>query len=265
MRASVVSFRIAPLNNQSTPLQIEYSELSLIGGREENQDKVAVITGPEAVMLITVDGMGGHANGALAAKVATETIAEGFASSSRPMFDPQGFMHNIIAEAHSNLVNMSPELNIEFRPRATCVVCLIQDEAAYWGHVGDSRIYLIRNNAVFKRTRDHSHVELLLQEGVITEDEIAAHPMRNYVECCLGGDFGLPGMTLTNQERLISGDTLLLCTDGFWSGLDDEQIGLLGSEERALSDTLLHLGELAVKAGGAHADNTSAVALRWQG
>lgn len=264
MHASVVSFNIAPLNNQSRPLQIEYSELSLIGGREENQDKVAVVTGPEAVILITVDGMGGHANGALAAKVATETIAEGFANSSRPMFDPQGFMHNVIAEAHAKLVNMSPELNIEFRPRATCVVCLIQDGAAYWAHVGDSRIYLIRNNTVLKRTRDHSHVELLLQEGLITEDEIAAHPMRNYVECCLGGDFELPGMTVTNQKRLEAGDTLLLCTDGFWSGLDDEQIGLLGSED-PLSDTLLQLGGLAVKAGGAHADNTSAVALRWQG
>ncbi len=99
-------------------MQIEYSELSLIGGREENQDKVAVVTGPEAVILITVDGMGGHANGALAAKVATETIAEGFANSSRPMLDPQGFMHNVIAEAHAKLVKMSPELNIEFRPNA---------------------------------------------------------------------------------------------------------------------------------------------------
>jgi serine/threonine protein phosphatase PrpC len=246
-------------------LQIEYSELSLIGGREENQDRVAVVTGPKAVMLITVDGMGGHANGALAAQVASETIAEGFAKSSQPIFDPQGFMHGVIAEAHGKLVNMSPELNIEFRPRATCVVCLIQDGAAYWAHVGDSRIYLIRNNAVVKRTRDHSHVELLLQEGLITADEIAAHPMRNYVECCLGGDFELPGMTVTNQRRLDAGDTLLLCTDGFWSGLEDEQIGILGSQEQALSDVLLQLGELAVKTGGAHADNTSAVALRWQG
>jgi protein phosphatase len=71
-------------------------------------------------------------------------------------------------------------------------------------------------------------------------------------------------MTVTNQKRLEAGDTLLLCTDGFWSGLDDEQIGLLGSED-PLSDALLQLGGLAVKAGGAHADNTSAVALRWQG
>ena len=216
-------------------------------------------------MLITVDGMGGHANGALAAQVASETIAKGFADSPHPVFDPQGFMHGVIAEAHAKLVNMSPDLNIEFRPRATCVVCLIQDGAAYWAHVGDSRIYLIRNNAVFNRTRDHSHVELLLQEGLITEDEIAAHPMRNYVECCLGGDFELPGMTVTNQQRLESGDTLLLCTDGFWSGLDDEHIGLLSSEKQALADVLLGLGELAVKRGGAHADNTSAVALRWRG
>ena len=246
-------------------MQIEYAELSLIGGREENQDRVVVVTGPEAVLLITVDGMGGHADGALAAEVASETIVAGFSNTAQPIFDPQGFMHRAVGEAHSKLVNMSPGLNMEFRPRATCVVCLIQDGAAYWAHIGDSRIYLLRNQTIVERTRDHSHVELLLQEGLITEDEIAAHPMRNYVECCLGGDFALPGMTVTNQKRLDTGDTLLLCSDGFWSGLTDQEIASVGSAGDELYDTLLRLGRQAVQAGGAHADNTSAVALRWQG
>jgi serine/threonine protein phosphatase PrpC len=142
---------------------------------------------------------------------------------------------------------------------------LIQDGAVYWAHVGDSRIYLLRNQAVFERTRDHSHVELLLQEGLINEEQIAEHPMRNYVECCLGGDVALPGMTITNQKRLDKGDTLLLCSDGFWSGLTDQQIATLGSTQQELSDVLLALGQQAVQANGPHADNTSAVALRWQG
>jgi serine/threonine protein phosphatase PrpC len=160
---------------------------------------------------------------------------------------------------------MGPELKIEFRPRATCVVCLIQDGAAYWAHIGDSRIYLLRNSEVFERTRDHSHVELLLQEGLITENEIAGHPMRNYVECCLGGDFVLPGMTVTNRRRLEPGDRLLVCSDGFWSGLDDEEIGLLGAGEGELAEELRQLAEQAVNYGGSNADNTSAIALRWIG
>ena len=87
-------------------------------------------------------------------------------------------------------------LPLEQRPRATCAVCLVQQGSAYWAHVGDSRIYLLRHGAVAARTRDHSHVELLLREGLITPDQAHNHPMRNYVECCLGGDPVLPDMTM---------------------------------------------------------------------
>jgi serine/threonine protein phosphatase PrpC len=144
-------------------------------------------------------------------------------------------------------------------------VCLVQDASAYWAHVGDSRIYLLRKSAVFERTRDHSHVELLLQEGLITEDEIADHPMRNFVECCLGGDPILPGMTVTNQKKLQSGDMLIACSDGFWSGLEDEEIVRLTEHNGSLEDGLKTMGELAVSNGGQFADNSSAVALRWDG
>jgi serine/threonine protein phosphatase PrpC len=246
-------------------LQIEYAELSLIGGREENQDRVAVVTDPKAVLAIVADGMGGHAGGARAAECAIKTIAEVFGQVPKPVFDPQGYMHRAVGMAHEELVEMAPELNVEFRPRATCVVCLIQDGAAYWAHMGDSRIYLIRGDNVHERTRDHSHVELLLEEGLITENEMANHPMRNFVECCLGGDPTLPGMYVTNQKRLVDGDVLLACSDGFWSGLRDEEISMLGKANGNLSANLKKLGEQAVIVGGANADNTSAVALRWRG
>ena len=87
------------------------------------------------------------------------------------------------------------------RPRATCAVCLVQNGSAFWAHIGDSRIYLLRRGKVFKRTRDHSHVEFLLREGVITADQALTHPMRNFVECCLGGEPFLPEMTLACASR----------------------------------------------------------------
>jgi len=141
----------------------------------------------------------------------------------------------------------------------------VQDNGVFWGHVGDSRIYLIRNQQVVERTRDHSHVELLLQEGLITEEEIIDHPMRNFVECCLGGDMMLPGMNITRHKKLLPGDALLACTDGFWSGLSDEDIASLGDRTGPLEDVLRRLGEQAVRNSGQYADNTSAVALRWRG
>jgi len=246
-------------------LQFEYAELSLIGGREENQDRVVLVKGEDTALLIVADGMGGHAEGARAAEVASETIAAVFARNPRPVLDPQGFLHRALGEAHAKLVRMAPKLKIEVRPRATCVVCLIQDGAAYWAHVGDSRIYLIRNQTVLERTRDHSHVEFLLQEGLITEDQIQHHPMRNFVECCLGGDAILPGMAVSNHKRLETGDMLLACSDGFWSGLADDEIVTLGVGTGRLSGDLRRLGEQAVKVSSPNADNTSAIALRWEG
>ena len=117
----------------------------------------------------------------------------------------------------------------------------------------------------FERTRDHSHVELLLQEGLISEEEIIDHPMRNFVECCLGGDITLPGMNITSPKKLLPGDTLLACTDGFWSGLDDEEIACIGNSAGELTEVLRQLGVQAIKTSGQFADNTSAVALRWMG
>jgi serine/threonine protein phosphatase PrpC len=246
-------------------LQIEYAELSLIGGREENQDRIVVVSDDDAALVVVIDGMGGHADGAKAAEVASQTIAQSFEKLPHPIFDPQGFLHLSIGQAHQDLVALGSAMKADLRPRATCAACLVQDGGAYWGHIGDSRIYLIRNQQVFERTRDHSHVELLLQEGLITEEEIIDHPMRNFVECCLGGDITMPGMNITALKKLLPGDTLLACSDGFWSGLDDEEITRIGDSYGQLSDALRVLGEQAVKNSGQYADNTSAVALRWMG
>jgi serine/threonine protein phosphatase PrpC len=246
-------------------LQVECAELSLIGDREENQDRVAVAKGPNAVLLIAVDGMGGHADGAKAAAVATETVSEAFRRVPQPVFDPQGFLHLTVGRAHSNLVQLGTDLRVEARPRATCALCLVQDGTAYFAHVGDSRIYHIRRQHIHDRTRDHSHVELLLQEGLITEEEIPDHPMRNFVECCLGGNFALPGMSVGAARRLAAGDLLLVCTDGFWSGLEDADVATLGNGGESLDKGLRRLAELAVRNNGPHSDNTSAAALRWLG
>lgn len=246
-------------------MQIECAELSLIGDREENQDRVAITRSPRSALLIAVDGMGGHSDGARAAAVAVETITEAFRRAPQPLFDPLGFLHLTIGKAHANIVQLGADLRMEARPRATCALCLVQDGLAWFAHVGDSRIYHSRQGQVFGRTRDHSHVELLLQEGLITEEEISAHPMRNFVECCLGGNEVLPGMSVAPSRRLLPGDVLLGCTDGFWSGLDDAVIAGCGAGGETLEQGLRRLATQAVRAHNAHSDNTSVAALRWLG
>jgi len=241
------------------------AQISLIGQRQDNQDRVDVLTGSGTTLLAVVDGMGGHAEGARAAEVTLQSLNAQFAETDLPMLDPQGFLTLALAKAHDDVVHLGSQKAMDHRPRATCAVCLVQDGMAFWAHVGDSRVYLLRNASVQDRTRDHSHVELLLREGLISEEEIKDHPMRNFVECCLGGDAALPDMSVSTRKQLQPGDTLLVCSDGFWSGLEDPILAAQLTSENPLEESLAELAEAAVKANAPYSDNTTAAALRWQG
>ncbi len=247
-------------------MKFESAQISYLGDRSENQDRVAIIAEDESLLMAVVDGMGGHSHGARAAEVTLEVIEEAFKEVPRPIFDPQGFLKLVLARAHDAVVELGDGLVLDEKPRATCAICLVQESGAYWAHVGDSRIYQIRGDAVFERTRDHSHVELLLRQGLISEAEISEHPMRNFVECCLGGDAALPNMSVTGKKDLLPGDVLLVCTDGVWTGLEEDEIGRVIGDESATPDSLLRkVAESAVARNAPHSDNTSAAALRWQG
>jgi PPM family protein phosphatase len=246
-------------------LRVEYADISLLGGREENQDRVVAAVAEQAVLLLVVDGMGGHAHGARAAQVTQQVIAEAFWHAPQPLFDPLGFLHLTLGRAHDEVVKLGAQLPLEQRPRATCAVCLIQQRASWWAHVGDSRLYHVRHGALVARSRDHSHVELLLREGLISAEQAQNHPMRNFVECCLGGDPILPDMSLTRRRPLEPNDVLLVCSDGLWGPLTDAEIAAELGTPGELRGKLLQLGERAVQRAGGASDNTSAAALRWLG
>jgi serine/threonine protein phosphatase PrpC len=246
-------------------LQVEYADISLLGNREDNQDRVATAVGEHASLLVVVDGMGGHADGARAAEVTQQVMLETFWHTPHPLFDPLGFLHLTLGRAHEEVVKIGLHLPLEQRPRATCAVCLVQESSAWWAHVGDSRIYHVRQGALF-RTRDHSHVELLVREGLITQEQAQTHPMRNFVECCLGGDPIMPDMTLGRRCALQKGDMLMVCTDGLWSGVRDDDIAsTLSTANRPVRELLNALAEYSVRACGPGSDNTTASALRWLG
>ena len=209
--------------------------------------------------------MGGHADGARAAEVTQQVMLETFWHTPHPLFDPLGFLHLTLGRAHEEVVKIGLHLPLEQRPRATCAVCVVQESSAWWAHVGDSRIYHVRHGAV-TRTRDHSHVELLVREGLITPEQAQTHPMRNFVECCLGGDPIMPDMTLGHRCALQRGDVLMVCTDGLWSGVRDDDIATtLSVSTKPVRELLNALAEYSVRVCGPGSDNTSASALRWLG
>jgi serine/threonine protein phosphatase PrpC len=245
-------------------LRVECAELSLKGSRESNQDRITVATAQEAALLIACDGMGGHADGEAAAEIAQRSLTERFRQAPLPLLDPLGFLHLSLGVAHQGVVLYGAQVPIEQRPRATCAVCIVQQASAYWAHVGDSRVYHLRAGRVRDRTRDHSHVELLVREGLISAGQVQNHPMRNFVESCLGGEALLPEMAVSARHALLPGDVLLVCTDGFWANLEETAIAAaFATLGLSLRDTLSTLAAQAVRNAGAASDNTSVGALRF--
>ncbi|MDX1517661.1 MAG: protein phosphatase 2C domain-containing protein [Woeseiaceae bacterium] len=247
-------------------MHVEYAKVSALGDRQDNQDRAAVVVADDAAMLLVFDGMGGHSDGARAAETALKVIQDTFMATRLPVLDPQGFLYLSLSRAHDEVVALGKDLAVDFRPRATCAVCLIQEDGSFWAHIGDSRIYQVRDGHVLTRSRDHSHVEVLIQEGAISEEEALDHPMRNFVECCLGGDAPVPDMSITPKLPLEPGDVLLACSDGLWSGLSDEDMAAIGTPgEDNLAENLKALSLKALKINSPYSDNTTGTALRWLG
>ena len=245
-------------------MQIEYAKISVLGDRKDNQDRAAVVVNENAALMLVFDGMGGHSDGALAAETGLKVVSNLFEAATHPIFDPQGFLYMALSRAHDKVVAIGKDVAVDFRPRATCALCLVQEGGSFWAHIGDSRIYQVRDGQVLSRSRDHSHVEVLIQEGAITEEEAQDHPMRNFVECCIGGDSAVPDMSITRQKPLQTGDVLLACSDGLWSGLSDQDIAEIATPgKNNLDDNLTTLSAKAVAVNAPYSDNTTGTALRW--
>lgn len=249
-------------------MPVETASLSLIGHRDENQDRVGVAVVDSTAFAVVIDGMGGHNEGARAAEMAKTVILDLFTEAEKPIYHPREFLIQCIEQAHAALVELGRDQMLDHRPRATCALALVQKDKAYWAHVGDSRVYHLRGHQLIARTRDHSHVEVLLREGLITEDEYREHPLRNYVEHCIGGEAREPFYSVAGAKTLERDDVLLLCSDGLWGGTDDHVIAerFPGSVADAdLLGSLRELMEAAIDAEAPHSDNTSAVVIHWQG
>jgi serine/threonine protein phosphatase PrpC len=245
-------------------MKVEYAKVSALGDRKDNQDRGAIVVSDEAALMMVFDGMGGHSDGAIAAQTGLKVVQELFTKSRMPVFDPQGFLYMALSRAHDEVVDLGSELAVDFRPRATCALCLVQESGSFWAHIGDSRIYQVRGDEVLLRSRDHSHVEVLIQEGAITEEEALNHPMRNFVECCIGGDSPVPDMSITGRIPLQNDDVLLACSDGLWSGLSDKDMAAIARHgDDSLIESLKAIIVKAVSVNSPHSDNTTGTALRF--
>ncbi len=234
---------------------------SRIGGRKMNQDRVGEWSSANALLMAVADGLGGHAHGEVAAQIAIELLGRAFSQEARPrLAHPERFLSRTINAAHAAILREAEARGLKEVPRTVLVACLVQDGLAHWAHIGDSRLYLFRNGRVHARTRDHSWVQQLVDNGRIREEAVSSHPDRNRLLQCLGG-VQAPRVDAVT-ERLEKDDIVLLCSDGLWGPLTQRQL-LNALLTQPLDEAIGALVALAEARAGDDADNTSVVAMRW--
>jgi serine/threonine protein phosphatase PrpC len=232
------------------------------GPRPYNQDRLAYSYSKDAMLLVIADGMGGHRHGEVAAQLAVTAMTDAFQRLALPsLASPAKFLIEHIQQVHDMIDQLAQDQDMLEAPRTTIVAAVVQRGMLYCAHAGDSRLYHFRNGHLLYRTEDHSIVQSMYNKGMISKAEMANHPYRHKIYSCLGGDVP-PKIELADRQELVEGDTVLLCTDGLWGAVSDQQIKqiLCGP---SISDNVTQLLDLAESAGKENGDNMSAIGLQW--
>ena len=236
-------------------------QVSRKGGRDKNEDRMGYCYTRDAGLFALADGMGGHPEGEVASQLALQTLAARFERDARPrLAEPARFLNEGVVAGHHQLLRYATHKALLDTPRTTLVACVLQGNAAYWAHCGDSRLYLVRGDKLVARTRDHSYSEL--QETLAQVVPMGERFNRNVLFTCLGSP-GKPVIDVVGPMLLQGGDRILLCSDGLWGNVGDAEVTEMLAR-RAIGDAVPELVEMALRKGGARCDNVTALAVEWE-
>jgi PPM family protein phosphatase len=209
---------------------VEVANLTDVGCQRENNEDSYLYWEPatdaefrrKGRLAVIADGMGGHEGGQEASRMAVETVREIYDQAFRD--DPQVALVESLVTAHTRIQAFGEQHPAFHGMGTTCTALAVCGGHIYFAHVGDSRLYLVRDERILRLTRDHSYVGRLVESGIVRAEDAEKHPQRHILTAALGagrelavdrGDQGLP---------LQEGDDLLLCTDGLWSVVTEEEL-----------------------------------------
>ena len=216
-------------------------QVSRQGGRERNEDRMGYAYTRESGLFVLADGMGGHPEGALAAQLALQTFSAYFQKAANPLVkEVPEFLTSATMAAHHQIIRYASEKGMLDTPRTTLVAAVMERNQMHWVHCGDSRLYIVRDGALLTRTRDHSYI----------------------LFSCLGSP-AKPVFDLSGPLQLKQGDRVLLCSDGLWGTVNDDEVAHELSRT-TLDQSVPELVEMALKRGGVRCDNVTVLAMEWE-
>ncbi|MFZ0760236.1 MAG: protein phosphatase 2C domain-containing protein, partial [Candidatus Sulfotelmatobacter sp.] len=168
------------------------------------------------------DGMGGHEGGQEASRLAVETVREVYDQGFRD--DPQAALVESFAAAHARIQSFAEQHPVFHGMGTTCTALVLRGRQLYFAHVGDSRLYLVRGARILRLTRDHSYVGRLVESGIVRAEDAEKHPQRHILTAALGAGSEVVVDGADQGITVQDGDDLLLCTDGLWSVVSEEEL-----------------------------------------
>ena len=209
---------------------IERASLSDVGCQRDNNEDWYSYWEPESDeqlrrkgrLAIVADGMGGHEGGQEASRLAVEAIEQAYAAATDG--DPQSLLIAGFKAAHQRIQQYAQTHPALSGMGTTATAAVLLPSQLLYAHVGDSRLYLVHGSTISRLTHDHSYVGRLVESGVITAEEADSHPQRHILTAALGAGFGAEPEIGPAPIALSAGDALVLCTDGLWSLMEDEEI-----------------------------------------
>lgn len=204
-------------------MQLEVSVVSRSGARAVNEDAYGFWSAPGACFCVMSDGAGGHRGGQHASKTVVSRLLDWFRAS--PVCDPATLGAALVA-ANDALLDEQQRAADLADMRATAVVLAIDRERdlAAWVHVGDSRLYCFRDGRVAARTRDHSLAQQMIDTGYVAEEAFRGSPQRATLYAALGLPEACAAGLEPMQDAVRPGDVYLLCTDGWWDAIAEEEM-----------------------------------------
>jgi len=238
-------------------------------GRQRQHNEDSYLVEKTAKLFLVADGMGGHAAGEIASKIAVESISEFILHTKEDdgtwphAYDEQykRSTNRLMAAVRMANTRVLEAMRKDARLRGmgtTVVACLADDDVMSFAHVGDSRAYLIRDNALNRITNDHSWVFEQVQAGMLTEAEAEKHPLRNVITRALGG--ALQVNPDASEIKTKPGDVFLLCSDGLTGMVPEDEILRVVTETPSLEDACQKLVDEANERGGL--DNVTAILVK---